>query len=338
MMSKVYVFGAGASIHAGYPLVSKMGGELLEFMLNYPHEWFQASAETLVEVFGRSPNIEELISDIEAKIVSLENAEDFDDKFLRSKLVYARGHVAHTLRAWFLTLHEKPADLYSQFANRVVRPGDTVITFNYDDSLDRELKRAGKWDISHGYGFPLGDANTKSKVLMLKLHGSINWIPSIFEGLTSGFAQVSPRNLSLGEYPTIADADTKFLGYSEFSGRIFKGGGVTMESLILPGRCKQFFVETSFGRELEEFWDDLWSQGNRALQKADKLVICGYSMPKADFRARDLLLKHTNKEASITVLSGGDSGRISREFRDAGYRNVEVLGRGYFEDLIDLEK
>jgi hypothetical protein len=337
-MSAVYIFGAGASLHAGYPLASKMGAPLLEFMLNYSHEWFQASAHTLVEIFGSSPNIEDLISDIDTKIASLENEDDFEDKFLRSKLVYARGHVAHTLRAWFLTLHDHPANVYAQFADQIVKPGDTVITFNYDDSLDRELKKSGKWDLSHGYGFPLGDANTKSEVLMLKLHGSINWIPSMFDGLTSGFAQVSSSDLSLGEYPTIAEADTRYLGYSEFSGRIFKGGGVTMESLILPGRCKQFFVETSFGREFEGFWDGLWSHGSRGLEKADKLVICGYSMPKADVRARDLLLKDTNKEASITVLSGGDSKRIADEFRDAGYKTVKTFGRGYFEDLIDKKE
>lgn len=322
-------------MHAGYPLASKMGGDLLQFMLKYPHDWFQASARTLIEEFGESPNVEDLISDIETKIDALEKAEPYEDKLLRSSLGYARGHLAHTLRAWFLTLHNSPADLYAQFADKLAKPEDTVITFNYDDSLDRQLKRAGKWDLSHGYGFPLGDANTKSEVLLLKLHGSVNWIPSIFDGLMSGFAQVSSRDLSLGEYPTIAEADIKYLGYSQFSGRTFKGGGVAMESLILPGRCKQFFVETSFGREFEEFWDKLWSQGSGALQKADKLVICGYSMPKADVRARNLLFRNTNKEASITVLSGGDSERISGEFGDAGYKDVKVIGRGFFEDLID---
>jgi hypothetical protein len=159
---------------------------------------------------------------------------------------------------------------------------------------------------------------------------------SIFNGLVAGFAQVPYQ--SLGQYPVIAEPDVAYLGYSEFSGRVFKGGGVSMKSLILPGRCKQFFVETSFGREFEGFWDELWSQGNRALQKADRVVICGYSMPKADVRARNLLLTNTNKEASIIVLSGGDSERISGECRDAGYKDVKVIGRGYFEDLIDLKK
>ncbi len=111
-----------------------------------------------------------------------------------------------------------------------------------------------------------------------------------------------------------------------------------MESLILPGRCKRFFVETSFGIEYKGFWDDLWSHGAHALGKADRLVVCGYSMPNADERARELLLKRTKKNASITVLSGGDSERISDEFRAAGYKDVKVLGRGYFEDLIDLRE
>ncbi len=334
-MNTIFVFGAGASIHAGYPLASKMGGELLQFMLKYPHDWFQASGRTLVEEFGESPNMEDLISDIETRIDALEKTVSYEERLLRSNLVYGRSHAAHCLRAWFQVLHKNSARLYAELADRLVKPGDTVITFNYDDSLDRELKRAGKWDLSHGYGFPLGDANTNSPVRVLKLHGSINWMLSIFGGLTSGPSFVSPSGSgALGEYPVIAETDTKYLGYSEFSGRVFTGGGVSMESLILPGRCKQFFVETSFGKELEWFWNSLWNQGAQALKKADRVVICGYSMPKADERARQLLLKHTKKDASITVLSGGDSERISREFRDAGYKDVNVIGRGYFEDLI----
>lgn len=337
-MNTIFVLGAGASIHAGYPLASKMGGELLQFMLAYPHDWFQASARTLVQEFGQSPNIEDLISEIEAKIDALEGAQSYEERLLRSNLVYGRSHVTHCLRAWFQVLHKNPARLYAELADRLVKPGDFVITFNYDDSLDRELKRAGKWDLAHGYGFPLGDTNANSPVRVLKLHGSINWILSIFGGRTSGKMFVSPRGSgALGEYPAIAATDTKYLGYSEFSGRVFTGGAVSMDSVILPGRCKRFFVETSFGRELEWFWNSLWDQGAQALNKADRVVICGYSMPKADERARQLLLEQARKDASITVLSGGDSERISSEFRSAGYKDVKIIGRGYFQDLVERE-
>jgi hypothetical protein len=168
MMSTVYVFGAGASIHAGYPLASKMGGELLEFMLNYKFEddRFRSSAANLTEIFGKSPNIEDLISELEVKLDSLEKPKTEEDRMARIILRDALTHIAQMLREWFRVLHNDTAHLYAVFADKFVMPGDTVITFNYDDSLDRELKRAGKWDLSHGYGFPLGNADTKSEVLM----------------------------------------------------------------------------------------------------------------------------------------------------------------------------
>jgi hypothetical protein len=333
-----YVLGAGASIHANYPLASKMGGELLEFMLNYKFadDRFRLSAENLIEIFGSTPNIEDLISEIEIRIDSLHDPKNDDDRIMRIILRDARTHVAQMLREWFRIIHTSPAPLYAQFADCIVKSGETVITFNYDDSLDRELKRASKWDLAHGYGFPLG-SNVKSEVLLLKLHGSINWMLSIFGGLSSGFSQIS-SNQSLGQYPIIAEPDVSYLGYSEFSGRIFKGGAVSMGSLILPGRNKQFFVETSLGRELEGFWNTLWSKAAHAVSRADRLVICGYSMPKADTRARDLLFNHTRKETLITVLCANDSPHIAREFKDAGYKNVEILGHGFFEDLIDSLK
>jgi hypothetical protein len=173
--SNVFVFGAGASIHANYSLASKMGAELLDFMLNYKFEddRYKSSANNLIEMFGNNPNIEDLISEIEARLDNLEDAETDDDRMTRIILRDSLTHIAQMLREWFYILHDSPANLYAQFADRIVKAGDTVITFNYDDSLDRELKRAGKWDLSHGYGFPLGEAKTKSEVLLLKLHGSV---------------------------------------------------------------------------------------------------------------------------------------------------------------------
>jgi hypothetical protein len=46
----------------------------------------------------------------------------------------------------------------------------------------------------------------------------------------------------------IHPADLHHLGYADFKGRVFTGGGA-LECLILPGRKKEFFYDTSFGRE-----------------------------------------------------------------------------------------
>jgi hypothetical protein len=81
-------------------------------------------------------------------------------------------------------LRQSPAPLYDQFARERIQPGDTVITFNYDQACERSLKEAALWEISDGYGFELGiDAIPTSTVRVLKLHGSTNWWVLHFSGV-----------------------------------------------------------------------------------------------------------------------------------------------------------
>ena len=202
-MAITFVFGAGASLHVGYPLVSTMGEALLEFMLNSSNPWQQDAAWFLIEAFGKSPNVEDLITTAQRRIRLLKDVNAPDAEGDRSKLGNSLGALSASLREWFRTIHTKPAPAYAEFANKLVQAGDVVITFNYDDSLDRELKRAGKWDVSRGYGFPLGAVDHLSDVLMLKLHGSVNWLVSIFGGARGGSTWVSSDPSSLGRYPVI---------------------------------------------------------------------------------------------------------------------------------------
>ena len=254
----------------------------------------------------------------------------------RSRQGNSLGALGAALREWFLEIHTKPARTYAEFAANLVQPGDVVITFNYDDSLERELKRTGKWDISRGYGFPLGAVKHSSDILMLKLHASINWLVSVFGGARGGSTWVSSDGSSLGPPPVIHQADLAYLGYQEFSGRTYPGGGA-FPCLILPGRTKEFFYDTSLGREYNEFWDSLWSQAAEALKRSGKIVLCGYSLLAVDQRACDLLLRKPRRETRVSIISGGQSERIADDFRTAGFRNVGVFKGGYFEHWVQAE-
>ena len=116
----------------------------------------------------------------------------------------------------------------------------------------------------------------------------------------------------------------------------FEGGGV-LPCLILPGRKKEFFYDTSLGEEYREFWDDLWSQAKQALKTCDKVVICEYSLPLADQRARDLLLNGARKEGQIEIVCGGQSDRIAEDFRTAGFDSVIVSPEGHFENWVERQ-
>jgi hypothetical protein len=136
-MGTTYVFGAGASFHAKYPLCASMGEGLLEFMLQYPISRYRDSANVLIELFGKAPDTEEMITALEERIEALKDSADLNDRATRSVLAHAHAHVAEMLREWFRVIHENPAPLYATFAKGIIKPGDTIITFNYDDSLER---------------------------------------------------------------------------------------------------------------------------------------------------------------------------------------------------------
>jgi hypothetical protein len=333
-MKAVYVFGAGASLHAGYPLAATMGGALLDFMLKYPMPPYPAAAQFLIDTFHKSPNIEDVMTELASRIDSLKEMKTAEGRAERTRLANYRGLLNASLREWFREIHTKAAPAYAAFADKVARPGDVVITFNYDDSLERELKRTGKWDISGGYGFPIGNVERTSDVLVLKLHGSINWLVSVFGGAKAGSGWImSPDGSALGHHPVVHPCDLEYFGYKEFSGHTYTSGGA-FPCLILPGRRKEFCFDTSFGYEYTEFWDSLWSQAAEAFSRSDKIVLCGYSLLPVDQRARDLLLQKPRKETNVSVVCGSQSERIVGDFRTAGFRDVSAFKGGYFEDWV----
>ncbi len=235
-MPTVYVFGAGASRDAGYPLASEMGGALLDYMLKSGNTLFCCSARFLTDTFGEKPNIEDLITEIDSEIAKLENSIVSEDRKQRGNLGTSSGKLCEALPEWFRQICTSPAPSYAMFAEHIAQPGDTVITFNYDVSLERELRRFGRWDISRGYGFPLGTVDIPSEVTMLKLHGSVNWLISLYGGATGGAFLIDPPS-SMGSGPVIHRFDLELLGYTNFSGRTWESGGV-LPCLILPGRQK----------------------------------------------------------------------------------------------------
>jgi hypothetical protein len=277
-----------------------------------------------------------LITELQSRTNALKDAKTDEGKTERMRLGNSRGFLSTALQEWFREIHTRLAPDYAAFADQIVRPGDVVLTFNYDDSLERELKRAGKWEISHGYGFQLGELERPSEILVLKLHGNMNWLVSVFRGATgSSFFAISDGS-SLGHHPVIRQVDLDYLGYKEFSGHTYKSGGA-FPCLILPGRKKEFFYDTSLGHEYIEFWDLLWSQAAETLKRSDKIVVCGYSLLPVDRNACDLLLKNPRKETPIEIVSGSQSERIAGDFRSAGFGDVEVFKGGYFEDWLRAE-
>lgn len=192
-------------------------------------------------------------------------------------------------------------------------------------------------DVEQGYGrsFEADWDEPGSDVTVLKLHGSINWIGSLFGGARGG--HFGGFSSSLGPRPFVDNVDLAFPDYPKgVLDKSFPGGGVLdgAPTVVLPTYEKQFLVQTSVGKEWIPFYSSLWSQAGEFLEKSERVVIIGYSMPSADRQAGELILSKSNKCADVFVCCASSNESLAARFRDHGFLHVHQIG-GFAEWLFD---
>jgi hypothetical protein len=328
-----YVLGAGASCHAGYPLAIDLGGDLVAWLARNPtpvNEKYGTDIRELQKLYRNLRDLEQILTELEDSPPG-SRAAKMDAANRRRAITNMRIMIPE----FFRSLRKKPADLYERLARERIQPGDVVITLNYDVALERELKRARLWEIGDGYGFPMGiDAIPQSRVTILKLHGSANWLEVAFKGMT-GFFQAPPN--SLGSRPIVLPGELDFLGYSiDLRDPLGPSGTAgAFPAIIMPTLNKRFYEQTSFGPELTSFWDHLWKSAERALLSSERIVVIGYSMPAGDQRARSLLLERSNRNAIVDIFCGQSTNQVSALFTSQGFGRVNAARGCHFEDYLN---
>jgi hypothetical protein len=329
---KAYVFGAGASVHAHYPLASKLWPSVEVWARNEPNAHiYRSAADNLNELFDTSKPFEMFLTELDDRISHTPD----------QSLVSLRNHAQMMVYDYLNSIRGNPAEFYRLFAQSILTPQDTVITFNYDVSLDRELRRSGKWNVLTGYGFvidqPYGFAIDQPTVSpsckLLKLHGSTNWIAQVLGGL-QGAGAVNPDEPLLGWRPVIPTPEMIYLG-TDLVDRRFRMGTGFAPMLIMPVANKKFFIPTSFDpRELEGFWSSLWLQAREVIAASDEVHIIGYSLPEYDNRARDLLLRTMRREAEVSICCRSGTNDLIKLFRDSGFTKARAGADGTFEGWV----
>ncbi len=196
----------------------------------------------------------------------------------------------------------------------LLEPDDTVITFNYDSTVERVLLGLEKWSPSDGYGtqlvFQESDNNrdpvelAPSQVKVLHLHGAVGWYakPVFSPDLDLSDEGGGPDHrsaLSAAPLETEISLDPLFL----------QGLGIGYVDASLPRRPPndlQIMLHPSFLKELggkgqrNRIFDRLWRMALDALRSAEEVTIIGYSLPPADSAAWTLL--HTCCERGKTFV------------------------------------
>jgi hypothetical protein len=300
-----------------------MGRELLQWMK-------QPRAQVYYDYPGNAEYLEKRFGDdIEALMKGIQKALRNHERDFAMMVNFFKPSLIQGMREWFAEIHQQNHALaYEVFASEIVRPGDCVITFNYDISLDYQLRRASKWAVGDGYGFRIEGLPKNSPVTLLKLHGSINWLAVLFGGMTGGGA--------FGSRPVIPDDGLSAIGYEGVIDPSWPRDGISaVPPMILPTNRKQFYFATNMGREWGSFWNRLWRAARKAIRTSDRIVICGYGLFPIDKRGCNLLLKG-ELQGEVEVCSGRRTDTIVAELRAHG-RTANPAKELYFEDWVNSQ-
>jgi hypothetical protein len=149
---KTYIFGAGASMHAGYPLASDLWRAIQRWTIEtFPDgHRLRGTIDTMNSEFDASKPFELVLTDLQRRIDAILKTPPTTGEGIEEKvrLVHTRSEIAELIPRYFQSVREQSAELYRLFATTFLSKGDAVVTFNYDMAIDRELQRSGKWSFA----------------------------------------------------------------------------------------------------------------------------------------------------------------------------------------------
>lgn len=150
-----------------------------------------------------------------------------------------------------------------------LKPGDCVISFNYDllDERILEKRHKGKWVRAYPW---LDFAGQEETIILCKPHGSLNWLQRVPE---------NGRRVQLLPEPMREDEID------------YKKGATLQPGIVGPVPFKSEIIVPEIQGSVNSFHELLvaqWSWAMRRISEAQELVIMGYGFPAEDLHARFL--------------------------------------------------
>jgi hypothetical protein len=342
----VYVFGAGASAHAGAPLLGNFlstskqlleSTETLQFEESFDSlfKWIGGFKKSAVRLNLNFDNLEDVFS-----LISM--AKEIGDPEFNTLHAQIVNVIFETLdKTVYLQRHHDSSfsPVYNEFVagldemNRSrmssVRPGkfirDSVITFNYDVLLDHAF-RSRRLRFHYGLGEADGIVGSDSWFCLSKLHGSMNWaIHSDCSSRSNGDSPIQILDIAKLQLSASPDHSNRHrMGmYRELRQEVCSVSGCNTRALM------PLFVPPTWTKSPSlAGLSRVWSNAAAELKDAQQLVVIGYSLPTTDtffqyLLALGLLANESLERVLIVDPMSGDSGFEAR-FRGIFTHPVKV--------------
>ena len=258
--NRVFLMGAGASKACGLPLTNELLPTVLPSLktkslrkrvtefAKYLYPYFKSS-------WGNYPNLEELLSLMDV-YVEFSSKIKSSHKFEPDEVEQLKNDLLGAITASLSDLTEKINIERTQFFHlgKILRPGDAVVTFNWDLLVEKALTEIGQdWNYELKEG----------AISLLKPHGSIDWFDadsaSIKKRLTSAVIEDIGKLRVFRKFrmPRLASPITP---------------------IIVPPLVNKKWKYLEFNR----IWRSTW----RALRTANEIHVIGFSLPPEDLHVR----------------------------------------------------
>lgn len=210
-----------------------------------------------------------------------------DIVFLRSAIsVYFREKL-NSIKDIYQIIDRKTINNFF-IRNKITKNNAFIVTTNYDMGFEKIINDIFKNDIfnNDNYYYPgrffTNNKDTKNKVPILKLHGSINWMEE--RGLASDIMFKRPEcNLKIYsnlldelKLTPFNDSDETTSGFS-----LNHSNGKKYTPIIIP-----FFYQKQEWLKQNKGWEKLfsvtWAKAHELMSKSNKFFFLGYGLPNAD--------------------------------------------------------
>jgi hypothetical protein len=327
--TRVVILGAGSSASCGIPLSKDILREAMcstksgQYNRKDIHKFLSYVYPDFEKGYRNYPNIEDFLNQIEIALKF--NTKEFIDSPLwpRSRIEGVKQAVVDTIadHIWQFFVTSLPScEALEHFIGKHVPAGNVIVTFNWDLTVERALAfRRSSTPIAYDYS-----PDAKSRVTLLKPHGSINWFEtdalkkagvSVREQLDSHVSQVDFPNLLISR--DLIDASP----------------------VIVPPIMNKEFADRSI-------FQKTWTSVYDAISSARVLTILGYSLPREDQFARfvfrralrnNVLRTQKNKSEPLEVIVVNPDEAVEGTFgRIVGREQIKYrFHRARFEDFVD---
>ncbi|MCZ6622818.1 MAG: SIR2 family protein [Deltaproteobacteria bacterium] len=294
--------------------------------------------------------------------LGLKGKDTWSEEGNESQLMVRRA-IAQVL---FKRTPEQPPTLYREFVRRL-KCSDIILTFNYDTLLESALEAEGVpyrlfLDRFSEIGWRSNTVdNSKDEVVVLKLHGSIDWFDRAVYDRHVAMAQECPnpyqvkhpvfgKDRIVGSTPLTDgpraknDPLAQLYRVRDLRPLLARGFWECCPLILAPSQNKLFYAQS-----LREFWRGLQRAGGFNLS----LGVVGYSLPPYDAYARQVIYHvfsnytdyepdlefNGRKKGRIRILDyrlDGDSGdEIRTRYRYADWRRTDLRLDGFCENTLE---